>query len=422
MPAAETPVAYLGIDVGKSSHSACALDAGGGVAFRAELANRPDDIDRLLERAGSGALVVVDQKRNIGALVLARAHAHGNPCAYLPGYAEKQARGMFPGIAKTDAIDAEVIARTALGVPRALRPAPEEPEGTASLRILSSQREFASSARTRAKNRLRATLLEADPALEGAVDPSSRWQVSMLAEFGGAAGCSAAGWRRFSNAARRAGAPAAGARRLWEALLASSRSGRRLPAGEDVAVRILAREIASLDADIEELDSLVADSLAGDEVYECLLTVPGIGPKTAAALVTSIDISAFRGARRARELLRRGAVRQALREQHQVDVASARREQAAQEPAHIQLQLPHRHGQQVREVLRGVQGEGDEAQQGAEGGREEEAQGHLRDHARRRPVRGLAGGGINRRGNQAGAPDARMRHAEMARSTRLTKL
>ena len=67
---------------------------------------------------------------------------------------------MFPGTAKTDAIDAEVIARTALGVPRALRPAPEEPEGTASLRILSSQREFASSARTRAKNRLRATLLD----------------------------------------------------------------------------------------------------------------------------------------------------------------------------------------------------------------------------------------------------------------------
>ena len=50
-------------------------------------------------------------------------------------------------------------------MPRALRPAPEEPEGTASLRILSSQREFASSARTRAKNRLRATLLEADPEL-----------------------------------------------------------------------------------------------------------------------------------------------------------------------------------------------------------------------------------------------------------------
>lgn len=422
MPAAETPVAYLGIDVGKSSHSACALDAGGGVAFRAELANRPDDIDRLLERAGSGALVVVDQKRNIGALVLARAHAHGNPCAYLPGYAEKQARGMFPGTAKTDAIDAEVIARTALGVPRALRPAPEEPEGAASLRILSSQREFASSARTRAKNRLRATLLEADPALEGAVDPSSRWQVSMLAEFGGAAGCSAAGWRRFSNAARRAGAPAAGARRLWEALLASSRSGRRLPAGEDVAVRMLAREIASLDADIEELDSLVADSLAGDEVYECLLTVPGIGPKTAAALVTSIDISAFRGHDELASYC--GVAPSDRRSGSSIRSTSPQRggNRQLKNLLIFRLQLPHRHGQQVREVLRGVQGEGDEAQQGAEGGREEEAQGHIRDHARRRPVRGLAGGGINRRGNRAGAPGARMRHAEMARSTRLTKL
>ena len=209
-----TAVAYLGIDVGKRSHSACALDAGGEVVFRADLENRPADVDRLLERAGAGALVVVDQKRNIGALVLARAFAHGNPCAYLPGYAERQARG---------------------------------------------------------------------------------WQVALLAEFGSAAGCSAAGWRRFSAAARRAGAPAAGARALWEAMLASSGSGRALPAGEDVAVRMLAREIAALDADVAELEGLVADSLAGDEVYECLLTVPGIGPKTAAALVTSVDISMFRG-------------------------------------------------------------------------------------------------------------------------------
>lgn len=53
-------VAYLGIDVGKLSHSACAIDAGGEVVFRADLENRPDDIDRLLERAGASALVVVE--------------------------------------------------------------------------------------------------------------------------------------------------------------------------------------------------------------------------------------------------------------------------------------------------------------------------------------------------------------------------
>lgn len=167
------PAAYLGIDVGKSRHSACALDAAGGVVFRADLENRPGDVDRLLERAGAGALVVVDQKRNIGALVLARAFAHGNPCAYLPGYAERQARGMFPGIAKTDAIDAEVIARTAMGMPQALRPIAAEDAAARSLRALSSQREYAVASRTRAKNRFRAVLLEADPELERAVDPSS---------------------------------------------------------------------------------------------------------------------------------------------------------------------------------------------------------------------------------------------------------
>lgn len=287
------PAAYLGIDVGKSRHSACALDAAGGVVFRADLDSRPDAIDRLLERAGDAALVVVDQKRNIGALVLARAHALGRRCAYLPGYAEKRARDMMPGIAKTDAIDAEVIARTAMGMPQALRPIAAEDAAARSLRALSSQREYAVASRTGAKNRFRAVLLEADPELERAVDPSSPWQMAVLSELGGAPGCSAAGWGAFADAARRAGAPAARARELWEALDASAGSGRGAGAGEDVSVRMLAREISALDSDVAELDGLIGEALAGDEVYESLLTIPGIGPKTAAALVTAVDISLF---------------------------------------------------------------------------------------------------------------------------------
>ena len=393
-------VAYLGIDVGKLSHSACAIDAGGEVVFRADLENRPDDIDRLLERAGASALVVVDQRRNIGALVLARAFAHGNPCAYLPGYAEKQARGMFPGVAKTDAIDAEVLARTARGLPGALRPLAEKPEDTASLRILSSQREFAAAARTRAKNRLRATLLEADPALERAVDPSRPWQVALLAEFGSAAGCSAAGWSGFSAAAERAEAPADGARRLWESMAASARSGRRVPAGEDVAVRMLARDIAALDADVAELDGLIADALAGNELYECPLTVPGIGPKTVAALVTSVDISMFRG-------------HDELASYCGVAPAGSR------SGTSVRSTSPQRGGnKQLKNLLifscnslvstqnrfGRYYDEGDEAQQGAEGRGEKEAQGHLRRHAGRGPVLGLNGRATTRRAAGRTAP------------------
>ena len=44
-----------------------------------------------------------------------------------------------------------------------------------------------------------------------------------------------------------------------------------------------------------ELSAGLEGMLSEDETYQCLLTVPGIGPKTAAALVTSIDISLFQG-------------------------------------------------------------------------------------------------------------------------------
>ena len=129
------PAAHPGIDVGKSGHGARAPGAAGGVVFRADPDNGPDAIDRLPERR----------------------------CAYLPGYAEKRARDMMPGIAKADAIDAEVIARTAMGMPRALGPIAAEDAAARSLRAPSSQREHAVASGTGAKNRFRAVPLEADP-------------------------------------------------------------------------------------------------------------------------------------------------------------------------------------------------------------------------------------------------------------------
>ena len=48
-------------------------------------------------------------------------------------------------------------------------------------------------------------------------------------------------------------------------------------------------------AERAELSAGLEGMLSEDEAYQCLLTVPGIGPKTAAALVASIGISLFRG-------------------------------------------------------------------------------------------------------------------------------
>ena len=176
----KVPAAVVGFDVGKSFHWAFGVGAGGEAVLSERVDNRPAAIDRILAEAGADALVVVDQRRNIGSLVLSRARAAGMRVAYLPGKAEKQAREMFPATAKTDELDAEVIARTALGMPWTLRDVPEEDERGASLRMLSSQRSFCVKGRTESLNRLRSVLLEADPALEAALEPSKRWQLEVL--------------------------------------------------------------------------------------------------------------------------------------------------------------------------------------------------------------------------------------------------
>lgn len=72
----------VGFDVGKSFHRAFGVGAGGEAVLSERVDNRPAAIDRALAEAGAGALVVVDQRRNIGALV--PAGARGGDARRLP--------------------------------------------------------------------------------------------------------------------------------------------------------------------------------------------------------------------------------------------------------------------------------------------------------------------------------------------------
>lgn len=187
------PAAVLGLDVGKSSHWACLIDRGGEVLASAPVRNREGALDALFSSAPAGTLVVVDQFRNIGSLAVRRARAAGLAVAYLPGLAASRAAGLFAGEAKTDERDAEVIARTALGVPDSLSGVPGRGEALEAARALSSQRDHVVACATRDKNRLRAVLLESCPALEAAVDLSDRRWLELLAGFGGAWGIARSG-------------------------------------------------------------------------------------------------------------------------------------------------------------------------------------------------------------------------------------
>ena len=80
----------------------------------------------------------------------------------------------------------------------------------------------------------------------------------------------------------------------WDAAVASARDGWH-PDAEDTLVRHLAAEVLAADADRAGLESDIASRLSGDETYLCLLTVPGVGRKTAAALASTVDIALFDG-------------------------------------------------------------------------------------------------------------------------------
>ena len=199
---------------------------------------------------------------------------------------------------------------------------------TTALRMLASQRDFAVRSRTKAANRLRAVLLEADPAFEAAVDPSSRWQLAVLAELGGAFGIRAAGLRRF-----RSGRRALLRRAQGRPPTASGprRPRRRPPAGPSSpdpresassCAPLCRQGFSPYGGEAARLDGLISDSLAGDETYEALLPrCRAWGPRTAAALVTLVGRVAVPEPRRARRLHGARALQQAVGHVPQLDLS-----------------------------------------------------------------------------------------------------
>lgn len=161
------PEIVIGLDVGKSSHWACVVTREGELLASKPVLNRENAIDGLYAQY-PGALVVVDQVRNIGSLALSRARLAGMPRAYLPGLAAHGASRLFAGDAKTDERDAMVIAKTALGIPDALLPVPHPDPAIAAARALAAQRDFLTCESTRSKTGCAASCWSRAPS-------SNRW-------------------------------------------------------------------------------------------------------------------------------------------------------------------------------------------------------------------------------------------------------
>ncbi len=113
---ARRAVVWIGIDVGKRTHHACAVDAEGKVVFSRKVGNDQAAIEALLDRASAAAEDVrwaIDLTNSYAALLQVVLTAADQRVVYVPGRVVNRMSGVFRGEAKTDARDAKVIADTA---------------------------------------------------------------------------------------------------------------------------------------------------------------------------------------------------------------------------------------------------------------------------------------------------------------------
>jgi transposase len=285
---------FLGLDVGKGEHHARGLTPAGKTVYDKRLPNTEPRLravfDRLRAKFGT-VLVVVDQPANTGALPLAVARDVGCQVAYLPGLAMRRAAEGYEGEAKTDARDAFVIADVARTSPGKLRALSVVDETEAELAMLVGFDADLAGESTRTSNRLRGLLTQIHPSLERVLGPRIAHPavLALLQRYGSPDELEAAGTRRVVRLLKPL------APRLAEPLAAEIAAALAeqtvvVPGTRAAALVIpsLARQLAEILAQRRTLEGQLNVLLEAHPLSGLLTSMPGIGVRTAATILTTI--------------------------------------------------------------------------------------------------------------------------------------
>lgn len=290
----------LSLDVGKTAHYGCALDAAGAKLYDKEL---PQDETALREVIGQlqdhgSVLVVVDQPNTIGALPIAVARGCGATVAYLPGLAMRKAADLYPGRSKTDARDAFIIAGTARAMPHTLRAVDRDSDLLSALKVLAGFDDDLARECTRAINRLRSLLVQIYPSLERVFAGTILTRpilLELLMRYHGPEGLQAIGksgvkrWAR--NHTRKD--PSALIDQIFAALAEQTVTVPGAATVELIIPRVAA-QINQLKAQRAIVASEVEAMVDAHPLTQVLISMPGVGIKTAATiLLTAGDFSSF---------------------------------------------------------------------------------------------------------------------------------
>lgn len=293
---------WVGVDAGKASHHACAVDETGKVAFSCKVANGQRELEALIARAartGREVSWAVDLTSGGIELLLALLRREGHRVTYVPGQLVSRMAGAFPGEGKTDARDAKTIAETAR-LRSDLATIKNPDQVVTDLQVLTSRRQDLMADWVRGVNRVRDLLTSVFPGLEQAFDYSTRSALILLTGFQAPAQIRAAGapsvaaWLREHGAWPRAIDAMAG-----KAAAAANAQTIALPA-ETAAAPLIADQashLLSLDRQIKDLDKQITARVSDHPGARPIISVAGFGPLLAAQLLasTSGDLAATFG-------------------------------------------------------------------------------------------------------------------------------
>jgi transposase len=300
------PELWAGIDAGKANHHCVLIDDEGNRLLSRKVANDEAALTELLTdilaiAAGRELLWATDLNRGGAALLIALLEAHNQTLIYIAGRTVYHAARTYRGDGKTDAKDAAIIADQAR-MRRDLQPIRSGDQISTDLRLLTSRRTDLVCDRTRALNRLCATLLEYFPALEAAFDYAMvKAAVVLLTKYTTPAGIRRAGEARITTWLRNQGCY--NAKAIAAKAVAAAQAQHTTVQAQEIGAEIvaaLARSVLDLHDEVTKIDKQIQSRFREHQHAEILLSMPGFGTLLAAEFLaaTGGDITAYDSAAR----------------------------------------------------------------------------------------------------------------------------
>jgi transposase len=290
--------AWVGIDVGKTHHWACVVDAEGKILSSVKVANDEAQIMALLTNTGSLAAQLIWAVDIIGtpsALLLALLARAGQSVRYASGRVVAAMSAAYAGEGKTDAKDAYVIAETAR-LRRDLSVIDTGADLVRNLAVLTGHRADLIADRVRMINRLRDLMTSVFPSLERAFDYSShKGALVLLTGYATPDRIRRLGQTRLTSWLRSRNVR--GSAEVAARAIAAARAQTVVLPGQDLTSSIiteLANGILALDDRLKALDAQIEVTFAEHPHSAIIQSMPGFGPFLGASLLVGAnDLRAF---------------------------------------------------------------------------------------------------------------------------------